>query len=55
MTFILATDMAKHNKLLEKFKKRVAVTISAAKEKDPLIEFAFDFKNPNDRIVALNF
>jgi len=45
--------MAKHNKLLEKFKKRVAITISATKEnKESLIDFAFDFKNVNDRIVV---
>lgn len=45
--------MQKHNKLFEKFKKRVAITsICASKEnQECLKELAFNFSNQNDRIV----
>ena len=54
VTFILSTDMAKHNKLLEKFKKRVTITLLAKENKnsDALNDFAFNFNNQYDRIVC---
>lgn len=46
--------MAKHNKMLEKFKKRSSMTNLVVKEnKKELQEFAFNFENTNDRIVKI--
>lgn len=44
--------MAKHNKMLEKFRKRAAMTQLVVKEnKKELQEFGFNFENSSDRIV----
>lgn len=52
--------MAKHNKLLEKFKKKVLITVKSWEENkknqingemNGMSEFGFCFKNEGDRIV----
>lgn len=58
----MATDMAKHAKLLEKFKKRVSITLNSKKDEKNnnidsmmLSSFGYNFDNQNDRTVKNHF